>query len=297
MSIAEDRQNNIYIGTQSGGLFRYDNLSISQFTTGDGLSSMNIQSILNDREGNLWLNHVTSLGKYNGNSFTSYNGFIRKQLKLSNEIHCLFEDNQENIWVGTWGKGIKIFDGESFEDIRIPIRNPGIFHDPAQQGFVTCIIQDHKGNIWYGTFGKGLIRLKDSIAMQYDRDAKALNLDVQSLFEDNSGVIWIGTREKGLCRFDGKSFTIFNSDHGLCDNTVNSLMGDHSGNIWVGTPKGLSLIIPGKNEEYIINTFDTEDGLRNLNFIENAVCLESLNRLWWGTGEIVTMLDLNTFSL
>jgi signal transduction histidine kinase/DNA-binding response OmpR family regulator len=46
---------------------------------------------------------------------------------------------------------------------------------------------------------------------------------------------------------------------------------------------------------YSVNSIGAEDDLKSLSFNNHSVCLDSRNRLWWGTGDIMTMLDLNTF--
>jgi signal transduction histidine kinase/DNA-binding response OmpR family regulator len=120
---------------------------------------------------------------------------------------------------------------------------------------------------------------------------------ITSIFEDKTGNLWIGTRDGGVNKFDGQSFTYYTEKEGLSNNSVSSIIEDKKENIWIGTNKGLSMLSPRGDGNYSITSFGTEDGLKDLNFNENSVCLDSMNRLWWGTGDIITMLDLNTFEI
>ena len=54
-SLHFDADNVLWIGTLGGGLLRFEDGKFTRFTTGDGLPSDNINQILEDRSGQLWL--------------------------------------------------------------------------------------------------------------------------------------------------------------------------------------------------------------------------------------------------
>src|SRR6266496_1373353 len=59
-AICEDHKKNIWIGTENGGLWRTD-ISLSMFknySVKDGLQSMNINQIVEDNQGQIWLNKI-----------------------------------------------------------------------------------------------------------------------------------------------------------------------------------------------------------------------------------------------
>lgn len=294
-SIIEDQNSNICIGSENGA-FIFNGDSFIHFTEKEGMSRDPVVSMLEDSDGNIWFNHFTSLDRFNGESFTSYKNFVRKRGHLSNEIMCLHEDNKGNLWVGTWGEGVKILREESFIPHYAEIRIPGGMNEGPGQGFVSSIVNDRSGNLWYGSAGMSLLKYDGTSITNYDPAGEFLRWNVFSLYPDTNGNLWIGTEEKGICKFDGNRFDFFTEEQGLSNNFVTSIIEDHGGNIWVGTIHGLSLLLPQEDGGYIINTFGTGDGLKQLHFNYNSVCLDSRNRLWWGTGETVTMLDLNTFS-
>lgn len=56
-----------------GGIWCYDRKTFKNFSTKDGMSKYNVWSMLEDREGNIWIGtRNTGLYKYDGTTFTSY---------------------------------------------------------------------------------------------------------------------------------------------------------------------------------------------------------------------------------
>ncbi len=156
-------------------------------------------------------------------------------------------------------------------------------------------------------------RMKDAATcnMQYlDVDQGMNSSYVFSILEDKSGNLWFGTYGGGVSKYDGKSFTHYTDKEGLSNNTVWSILEDKSGNLWFGTEKGLScFVVRGgglsttklQNGEDKFNpqivVFHKEDGLKAEDFFQNSVLLDSKNRVWWGSGKALSMIDLNEFEL
>ncbi|MCK4751460.1 MAG: hypothetical protein KAT15_30595, partial [Bacteroidales bacterium] len=53
-AIAQDSRNYLWIGTDGGGVCRFDGLNFQTFTSKDGLSGNRIWSIMEDSSGILW---------------------------------------------------------------------------------------------------------------------------------------------------------------------------------------------------------------------------------------------------
>lgn len=69
-TIAEDNNGNIWIGDRDTGAWRYDGKSLENYTTKDGLTSMFVRVIYNDKKGQLWFGmEGGSVCKFNGTSF------------------------------------------------------------------------------------------------------------------------------------------------------------------------------------------------------------------------------------
>jgi ligand-binding sensor domain-containing protein len=67
-SIGEDRDGNIWFGTIDQGAWRYDGVTLRQFTEADGLNTKQVTAIYTDRQGDLWVGG-NGVFKFNGTAF------------------------------------------------------------------------------------------------------------------------------------------------------------------------------------------------------------------------------------
>ena len=73
--ILEDKFNNLWIGTQEGGLLLFDRKAgrFSRFTTESGITGNTILRLLEDKNGNLWMSTYNGLSRFNYTTKTSRN--------------------------------------------------------------------------------------------------------------------------------------------------------------------------------------------------------------------------------
>ncbi|TVQ12199.1 MAG: response regulator, partial [Balneolaceae bacterium] len=112
----------------------------------------------------------------------------------------------------------------------------------------------------------------------------------------------------GVSVFNGESFTHYTENEGISNNSVWSITEDKSAplneiSVFIGTENGLSKISikedqtsGNKESAFSIQNFGKQDGLKGLRFTLGAI-IDSKNRAWWGTGNGLVMLDLNTLKL
>lgn len=72
MGLAEDANGYLWIGTQGGGLARFDGREFKVYTTLDGLLSNFINDLAFDNDQNLWLLHPNGVTRYDGLTFTRF---------------------------------------------------------------------------------------------------------------------------------------------------------------------------------------------------------------------------------
>jgi len=199
----------------------------------------------------------------------------------------LYEDSQQNIWMGTFMGGITKYDGEHFYHLTKK--------DGLSSNTVRAICEDNEGNIWLGTNGGGLEKFDGSHITHYTSHEGLEVNSVLSLMTDSQGNLWVGTEGGGINIMQGSEFRTIDKEIGLSDNIVWSMVEDYEQNIWVGTEKGLNLLKTNGEKELQITNFGKLDGLKGTDFYPNAVLLDSDNNLWWGTGKALTKLNLNRF--
>ncbi len=308
LAIIEDKSGNLWFGTNGGGVSKYDDKTFAHYTDKEGLSSNSVYSILEDKSGNLWFGtDGGGVSKYDGKTFRH---FTDKEGLSKNTVSAIIEDKSGNLWFGTYGGGVSKYDGKSFTNYT---RKEGLSNNT-----VRSIIEDKSGNLWFGTNGGGVSKYDGKTFTHYtDKEGLSSN-SVYSILEDKSGNLWFGTNGGGVSKYDGKTFTHYTDKEGLSSNTVWSIVQDKSGNLWFATEKGLSYFVVGsagfsttktvrgeaeglqngndKGNPRIV-LFHKEDGLKAEDFFPKSVFLDSKNRIWWGTGKALSMLDMTAFAL
>ena len=251
--------------------------NFSSFKKLQGLKSGNINCLLQDKTGNLWLGTDAGVSKYDGKNFTHY---TKKEGLRNDAVKSILEDKYGNIWFGTNGGGVTKFDGKYFT------------HFTEKEGLsnnsVLCSIEDKHGNIWFGTNG-GVSKYNGKNFTHFTEKEGLSKNSVFCSVEDKHGNIWFGT-EGGVSKYDGKSFTHFTEREGLINNDVLCSLEDKQGNIWFGTKGGVSKY-NGNN----FTNFTEKEGLSN-NFV---LCSreDKQGNIWFCTyGGGITKYDGNNFT-
>ena len=77
-------------------------------------------SIIEDKNGNLWLGHISDNVKNGGDGgLWRYDGkslklFTTKERLHHNHVMCMITDKEGNIWFGTRNTGLCRYDGKTF---------------------------------------------------------------------------------------------------------------------------------------------------------------------------------------
>jgi len=124
-------------------------------------------------------------------------------------IRNIYEDKQNNLWIGTDGNGLMIFDRENDNFIPVSV-NPGSTYG-FRGNVVTAICEDKTGNMWFGTFKSGVNKI-DRLSKKFRTYRHVRNnpnslktSDIKAVYQDESGIVWAGTEKGGLSRIDAKT--------------------------------------------------------------------------------------------
>ena len=207
----------------------YSNGVWKSYTIADGLAGGNIQAIMEDKAGNLWVaTNGDGISRYNGEGFSN---FSTVDGLANNFVRAILEDRKGDLWFAT-GAGVCRYDGKSFGAILNA-------KDGLVNNFATSVIEDKEGNLWFGTKG-GISRYKGKTFENFTIDDGLADESVWTILEDSAGNLWFGTRRGGVSKYDGKRFENFTTKNGLADSFVRTILEDSMGNLWFGTNSGLS---------------------------------------------------------
>jgi len=116
--IIQDTRGYLWLGTEGGGVFRFDGVSFESFDKKSGLSGNIVRALLEDSQGNIWIGTDEGISVYNGIKFTS---FGEGEGVPPGQILCFVEDSQGFIWAGSSSSGIikiKLINPDSISTIQ-----------------------------------------------------------------------------------------------------------------------------------------------------------------------------------
>jgi len=252
----KDRTGDLWIGTLSGGLNRFDRETEKfiryQHDPQDphSLSHDEIRSIYEDETGTLWIGtNGGGLNRFDRNTgqFIHYRYDSEDPLSLGHDvIFGMYEDRAGVLWIGTAG-GLNRFDRDT-ETFRRYQHNPDNPNSLSSDR-VRAMYEDQEDRFWIATLGGGLDRFdREAETFQHyqhnpDDPTSLSDNFIITIYEDGAGVLWIGTTT-GVDRFDRDTGTFAHSLHDSADpnslssNVVLIIYEDRSGIVWIGTDGG-----------------------------------------------------------
>ncbi|MEF8811231.1 MAG: two-component regulator propeller domain-containing protein [Bacteroidales bacterium] len=309
-----DYDQTIWIATYGSGICNYDpdKNSFTRYkssSSAGSLSSDLVRSLLVDSQGHLWVISESGLDLFQREkqTFRNYHHIDNNPNSLvNNKLWCIYEDRQQNIWLGHY------LDGVSFSDFNTnkPFYNLSAKSYPVtlNNKYVNDIIRDHQGKVWIGTDGGGINvfdESKDEVqTMRYSQDPRSTNVILDFLKHSN-GNIYLGTYLDGMFRYKPKTGTMTGYKHsenvsGASQrNDVRDMAEDESGNIWTVTYGGGVNVFDPKQGTFIehYGQFVTDTQKKINSSWLFSIYIDSDNIVWLGSVEGLTRLDPATESI
>ena len=290
-SFVEDDNGDVYIGTDGGGVNLYhrktglfDHIKLTGGTEGKTLAVLTMERRGNELWVGTFLHGLYVLNMKNGavKQYTQGNG--PKDLS-SNEIFCIRKDREGNMWVGTNGCGINVYDKESGVFRKFDAN--GTYGEAGTlpvKGYIRSIELDKSGNVWIGATGGGLFEFNKSTGSfrVFNRSNSNLPTDeVQTIYIDPGDTIWAGTHGGGLSRLDKltNKFVSYAEPEGVANAVIYKILEDTSGKLWVSTNKGISSFDP-KTAKF--KNYSSDNGVQRSTYILGAGLKTSSGDLFFG---------------
>ena len=241
ISLIQDRQGFVWIGTNNAGLYRYDGYKSEKYqfqaNNPKSLPHDRVSALFEDKEGRIWVGTQNGLARFNleTGDFTRF--FPSLGANNHRIIKSIISDGKSGMWLATWG-GLQHFD-----PIKASFTN--YEHDPANVGSLAtndlnAIALDENGGVWAGTWPAGLDYLaagaSNFVHFHIDTDLEPdtkLNI-VRSLHLDVRHNLWIGT-ENGVVKWNTASDWAQRRRVESPNSRVNSIYEDRDGATWAAT--------------------------------------------------------------
>ncbi|WP_187142974.1 two-component regulator propeller domain-containing protein [Terriglobus albidus] len=153
-AIAEDRKGDLWLGSNVGGLQRFDP-STKRFTeiyehdTKDptSLSNNRVNSVYFDHSGTLWVGTQDGLDKFDAKT-RQFRSYYEQDGLSGNVVSCILEDRRGNLWMST-NNGLSVLDPskETFKNYSAADGLPG----PDLTGWGACF-KSPGGEMFFGGF-------------------------------------------------------------------------------------------------------------------------------------------------
>ncbi|MCU0391811.1 MAG: hypothetical protein MUE81_11895 [Thermoflexibacter sp.] len=201
-----DGKGSLWIPTYYGGISKLD-IATKQFTNfkaeagnPNTILTNGVSMVCQDGEDLLFAVENGGISRYNTRTETFSNILHDEKVPfslISNTTRSIYKDRQGRIWVGTFSKGLSIWDRykEKFKQLEVPLSSK----------IVNSLFMDSKQRLWIGTEEGVAMKDKEKITyFKHDpKDPKSLSANpVLSIHEDNKRRVWLGTWLGGINLYD-----------------------------------------------------------------------------------------------
>ena len=236
LSIFEDDQRQIWIGTQAG-LVRLNRTMVSLVPLPEE-GDPDFETISGDDMGDLWVAaHHLYLIRDRTAHRVIYPGIGTVP------VRNVYRAHDGSLWIGTDGGGVYNIRGAEIRHYTAPAE--------LTNNFIRGFLESHDGHMWIATDG-GVSRIGRDGAAGFTVANGLAYMSTRSLLEDRSGNMWIGT-DRGLSCWEAGSFRQNDATRKLADEKVWSIMQDRNGTLWFGTrDHGLFRYRDGAVQQYTV---------------------------------------------
>jgi ligand-binding sensor domain-containing protein len=260
--LLRDNQGNIWIASADGGLTRTPGNATHIYPLYPASFFEIIHAILYDSRGNIWVNDDMGILRFSPREQSfDLKRFAVPGLDYAADITALYEDKFKNIWIGTMGKGLYVFNPETGK-----MRH--LFGDSSFKNASVLSLGGKDDEIFVCSLqGAAAIKLT-----QENRNINSVfhfnpitNINtgaryIYSIYKDKKNRLWYATDGMGLMMEENGKFNYYNEEKKIRDRHIYSVTEDNAGNIWFSTATGGIYSFNGK----IFTNYGIKEGLSNL---------------------------------
>ncbi len=297
--------NTLLIGTSNLGLISFNTASLNTFILNE--FGREIRQLHTDRQGLVWIktNRYGVVCLNVASQETTKFDLVEpeKQAIIDDERPFFFEDRADNLWIGTHGGGLLLFD-RTINRFKF-YKNTPTNTSTLSSDFVHAIAEDRSGQLWVGTgqFNGGANKAflsNPSFRLVTPRKQLTSMADnvVRTIFQDSNRHIWVATKSGKIYIYNSKLElkrildNLHASKTDLPGYNIYAITEDKDGYIWLGS-KGKGVLVSASSTqrgESFYNQLSFNSYLHNANnsnsLSDNSVYAlhqDSYGQMWIGT--------------
>ena len=291
-SIAEDHQDNLWLGTRNG-LVRMNKRTgkFKSFFLPEE-SQRIIYTLYVSKDGTLWVGTDGGLSYFDAKTerFHTYNQQDtwlvdengHKQKISGYSVKAIVEDKNGDLLIGTWSSGLMRFKRKAHTMYRYPKLNA--------TNSAYSLFFDKRHRLWVGTWGYGVVRLdnpgnvKQPGAHQYPYSANHFDTFYKIVHDPVTRTLWACTRE-GVCYLEedipNAEWKEYSSIGNNPLNFNNDIATDGQGNIWLCTQNNGILQVNTQPSMFKLWNLDKSHTQLTINYIYSILTTDGEN-FWLG---------------
>ncbi len=249
-----------FIWFASGGrLYKTAGMKWAWLKSSNGKNLRNIHAVFSDSQNNLWFTPDSGL------MVLGYDNSVRHLalpvVNSNTDITCFYEDECENIWIGTVGSGLFRYEKRTDQ-----IRKANLPQN--ESAFQNILSLNGKANtLWVATFG-GVFKTsisncsveKPQLTVEPLKTGQRIgNFYVYQVFVDTKGKTWFATDGNGLICYDHGEIVHFDATPFSKENVVYSIAEDKKNILWLSVHNGGLIRFDGKQ----FRQFTEKNGLKS----------------------------------
>lgn len=228
-SIESDDLNMKWIGTENG-ITKYNGYDFEYIKPNEkykDLLNENVETLFIDDQSTLWVGTksggLTSINIKNRTS-QNYNNLIDVDNKIDLRITAISQDNDGNMWIGTWDKGVFVINTQEEKLVRHFNYNQQIY----------SITKDYNGHMWFSNGNRAFAYNLETQKM------KVLSFDnqVSDIISDSQREkVWISTSKENqyIYAYNWQTDEVKAHFTGVSSDFSKKLFLDHKNRLWIGT--------------------------------------------------------------
>jgi signal transduction histidine kinase/ligand-binding sensor domain-containing protein len=225
-TITQTTDGSVWAGTNGDGLFRWQDNKLQHLSTHEGLVSEIILALTPGADNSLWVGTPDGLNHVTGSKIETYTS---AEGLPDDFIRSLLLDPDGSLWIGT-RRGLAHWQNNHFT---VFTHANGLHSD-----LIGALLKSHDNDLWIGTLD-GLSCLHNNTITTYT-SADGLSGNVITALLEGLGGIWIGTKGDGLTLWPYKGFLRFNRPD--LPQIINSILLDTDNNLWLGSNRGITRV-------------------------------------------------------
>jgi ligand-binding sensor domain-containing protein len=174
-----DREGNLWVGTESQGVYRIHGTDVDHFGSADGLSSDHVNRFFEDREGNLWVSTAKGIDMFHDLRVISVS---RREGLTEDAVESVLAARDGTVWIGS--------------NRLQALRPDGVVTEP-EKGLlgdqITSLLEDHTGRLWVGSDNSLWVYEGGKFTSIKRQDGRAFGM-VMGMKEDSDHNVWVESR-------------------------------------------------------------------------------------------------------